>query len=367
MKKILSIIVPAYNMEEYLPKCLGSLVIEEGELLQKLDIIVVNDGSQDHTSAVAHGFEADYPGVFRVIDKINGHYGSCVNTALPLAAGIYVKVLDADDYVSKQAFAKFCRLVEQECQKGDNGADLLVSNYQRVAVDGTLIEVFDYDLAEEHGYYTLDEYTNVNERFTIHSVVYRTEMVRKMNYHQTEGINYTDTEWIIEPMTRVRRFLFQKAPVTCYLVGRQGQSTNSLLFARNFQQVADVTAGLVERFDSRSKSCIASARGYYHDQIAAMLRMVYNGWLHGWSGEKCTVDISKFEERIAENDHFYKLSEKIFARLWKWRYYFVADWRKHHRVYTIKRMLYNAAWPILHFIYHSIYVKLRHALRAKDS
>lgn len=78
MDKILSIIVPSYNMEAYLPKCLGSLVIADEALLQKLDVIVVNDGSKDRTSEIAHGFETKYPGVFRVIDKPNGHYGSCI-------------------------------------------------------------------------------------------------------------------------------------------------------------------------------------------------------------------------------------------------------------------------------------------------
>ena len=62
MSKILSIIVPPYNMEAYLPKCLGSLVIDDKELLQKLDVIVVNDGSKDRTSEIAHEFAAKYPG-----------------------------------------------------------------------------------------------------------------------------------------------------------------------------------------------------------------------------------------------------------------------------------------------------------------
>ncbi len=64
MDKILSIIVPSYNMEAYLPKCLGSLVIGDRKLFEKLDVIVVNDGSKDRTSEIAHGFEAKYVGVF---------------------------------------------------------------------------------------------------------------------------------------------------------------------------------------------------------------------------------------------------------------------------------------------------------------
>ena len=66
-EKILSIIIPSYNMEAYLPKCLKSLIISDERLFDKIDVVVVNDGSTDHTSEIAHGFE--YPGVFRVIDK----------------------------------------------------------------------------------------------------------------------------------------------------------------------------------------------------------------------------------------------------------------------------------------------------------
>ncbi len=50
MGKLLSIIVPSYNMEQYLPKCLGSLIVDDSALLQKLDVIVVNDGCKGRTS-----------------------------------------------------------------------------------------------------------------------------------------------------------------------------------------------------------------------------------------------------------------------------------------------------------------------------
>ena len=88
--KTLSIIVPSYNMEAYLPKCLGSLVVAP-ELMETLEVLVVNDGSKDRTSEGAPGFEAKYPGMFRVIDKANGNYGSCINRGLAEATGFYVK------------------------------------------------------------------------------------------------------------------------------------------------------------------------------------------------------------------------------------------------------------------------------------
>ena len=85
--KNLTIIIPTYNMQEYLQKCLSSLIVKKG--LETLEVLVVNDGSKDNSSIIAHEFEAKYPGVFRVIDKENGNYGSCINRGLKEATGKY--------------------------------------------------------------------------------------------------------------------------------------------------------------------------------------------------------------------------------------------------------------------------------------
>ncbi|MDE5999791.1 MAG: glycosyltransferase family 2 protein, partial [Bacteroidaceae bacterium] len=96
MNKVLSVIVPTFNMEQYLGECLTSMITQKSQEL--LEVIVVNDGSTDASSAIAHGFAAQYPTLFKVIDKENGHYGSCVNHGLKAATGKYVKILDADDF-----------------------------------------------------------------------------------------------------------------------------------------------------------------------------------------------------------------------------------------------------------------------------
>ena len=94
--KALTIIVPSCNMEKYLAKCCESMVVAS-ELMERLEVLVVNDGSTDKTSEIGHSFERWYSGTFRVIDKENGHYGSCVNRGLAEAKGEFVKLLDADD------------------------------------------------------------------------------------------------------------------------------------------------------------------------------------------------------------------------------------------------------------------------------
>lgn len=71
MGKLLSIIIPTYNMEQYLRRCLDSLLIDD-ENLALLEVLIINDGSSDSSSAIGHSYESDYPQTFRVIDKGNG-------------------------------------------------------------------------------------------------------------------------------------------------------------------------------------------------------------------------------------------------------------------------------------------------------
>ena len=74
MGKVISIVIPTYNMEEYLDKCLSSLLING---MERVEVIVVNDGSSDGSLTVAQTYVDKYPESFIVIDKKNGNYGSC--------------------------------------------------------------------------------------------------------------------------------------------------------------------------------------------------------------------------------------------------------------------------------------------------
>ena len=110
MNKILSVVIPSYNMEEYLYRNVSSMMI--GEILDDLEIIIVNDGSKDRTSEIAHELQRKASQSIVVIDKENGHYGSCVNAALKIATGKYFRILDADDWMDSGEFVKFVNILK---------------------------------------------------------------------------------------------------------------------------------------------------------------------------------------------------------------------------------------------------------------
>ena len=95
MQKRLSIIVPTYNMEAYLERCVESVLRTPS--LAAVEVVIVNDGSRDGSLRIARELSDRYTSTVRVIDKPNGNYGSTINAALPVVRGEYVKILDADD------------------------------------------------------------------------------------------------------------------------------------------------------------------------------------------------------------------------------------------------------------------------------
>lgn len=123
MDKILSIIIPSYNMEAYLAKGLDSVLSIDNP--SPLDVIVVNDGSKDGTLEIARSYATRFPGIVNVIDKENGHYGSCINAGLKIAQGKYVRILDADDSFYTDEFEEFVKFLKT------TDADLIVNDYKR--------------------------------------------------------------------------------------------------------------------------------------------------------------------------------------------------------------------------------------------
>ena len=108
---VLTVVIPTYNMQGFLNRCLDSLIVDSA-LMDSLEVPVINDGSKDNSSVIAHTYQDRFPYTFRVIDKENGNYGSCINRGLAEAKGKYIKVLDADDWFNTKEFEVFLKALK---------------------------------------------------------------------------------------------------------------------------------------------------------------------------------------------------------------------------------------------------------------
>ena len=106
-----SIIVPIYNVEKYLERCIGSLI---GQTLDDIQIILVNDGSTDNSGEIAKEYAIKYQDKIIYLEKENGGLSDARNYGLPYATGEYIAFLDSDDYIDKEAYKAMYDKVKQE-------------------------------------------------------------------------------------------------------------------------------------------------------------------------------------------------------------------------------------------------------------
>lgn len=126
-----SIIVPVYNVEKYLEKCLNSLV---NQTLDEVEILVINDGSTDHSEKIIVYFQNRFPDKIKSFNKENGGLSDTRNFGLDRATGDYIGFVDSDDFVSPKMFSEMYSLAEK------HQAQMVICNLQKVDENGNITQ-----------------------------------------------------------------------------------------------------------------------------------------------------------------------------------------------------------------------------------
>ena len=268
MNKVLSIIIPTYNMEKYLRKCLDSLIVSD-ENLQKLEVLVINDGSKDSSSQIAYEYEAKYPQTFRVIDKENGNYGSCINRGMKEATGKYVKILDADDYYNRVVFDHFIFFL----QKRD--VDVVISDFNIVDEYGNCLSEFTYNLPTDQFFNLCDIPTEMTPFLIHHAITYKRELFSRFIYKQTEGISYTDDEWIFKPMMWVNTAQYFPETLYMYLRGREGQTFDPKVLKRSLEQRIEVIKEMTRFYEENAPLCFSQNFSFVTEKLERRITPLY--------------------------------------------------------------------------------------------
>jgi glycosyltransferase involved in cell wall biosynthesis len=215
-------------MEKYLKRCLDSVLISS--ILDKIEIIIVNDGSTDGSLAIMESYKAQFPQSIVVINKSNGKAGSCRNAALKIAHGKYFKILDADDWFDSDAFVKYIEILEKI------NVDMVLTNYSKEFASGGSITAFSKNDIKKiiHGNeYDFSKFDLDNYLLVMHSITYRTELLTHIRFQCTEGTNYTDTEYCFYPLPHIKSYIYLDIILYKYYIGRDGQSVSETSVAKN--------------------------------------------------------------------------------------------------------------------------------------
>lgn len=246
--KVLTISVAAYNVADYIAQTIESFLIPE--IINDIEVLIIDDGSSDHTLQIARRYEEQYPDSLRVIEKENGGHGSTVNRGIEEAQGCYFKTVDGDDWVAPNAF---CNLVKHLKDAKD---DVVVTNYDWVDSETEkIIKTIDcgYSGVEyRHSYLFAD----VSEKIYVnmHGMTYRTELLKNHPPMLDEHCFYVDAEFVLLPILWVNTISFLPDKVYQYRLGREEQS----MTLRNMQKHCDnhekVMRRLLEAYDNYHKN-----------------------------------------------------------------------------------------------------------------
>lgn len=244
--KSLTITVPSYNSADYLGRCLDSLLVG-GE---KVEILVVNDGSTDETEKIANAYAAKYPTIVKVINQENLGHGGAVDTGLRHATGKYFKVVDSDDQLGADALKTVLQRIDQWQADGDN-VDLIVCNYvyektgeppyvvnYRKAFHNDKIESWD-----EVGNFGLTQY------LIMHAQIFKTSVLRESKVTLPLHTFYVDNLFAYQPLPLAKKICYLDVDLYHYFIGRDDQSITTQNMMNRIDQQLLVTKLMIDVTD----------------------------------------------------------------------------------------------------------------------
>lgn len=259
--KLLSIAIPCYNSQDYMRKCIESLLVG-GE---DVEILIVNDGSKDNTAVIAQEYVERYPNIVRLINKENGGHGSAVNAGIEHAGGIFFKVVDSDDWVKDSAYLAILAKLK-ELLGGNQVIDMFISNfvYEKVGEKHHKVMAYRHALPQNEIFTWNDvRHFKTGNYMLMHSVIFRTQLLRECGLKLPEHTFYVDNLFVFEPLVYVKNMYYLDVNFYRYYIGRQDQSVNEQVMISRIDQQIRVNKLMVDYFVQMQKKQLHKKLRHY--------------------------------------------------------------------------------------------------------
>lgn len=243
--KYLTFTVPCYNSESYMRRCVDSLLC----FGKDAEIILIDDGSTDGTGEIADEYQNRFPDIVKTVHKENGGHGSGVNKGLEMAEGLYFKVVDSDDWLDPEACQKLLFRIRELCGGGryefaENIPDLFICNYVYDHLDEGSSRVMDYrNIFPDEKMCTWNSIGRFkpSQYLIMHSLIFRTEVLRKSNVKLPEHTFYVDNLFSYQPLPYADNLYYMDIDLYHYYLGREDQSVNEKVLMKRIDQQIRVT------------------------------------------------------------------------------------------------------------------------------
>lgn len=224
MKKV-SVIIPVYNVENYLRKCLNSLV---NQTLKDIEIIVVNDGTLDNSQEIIDEYVKKYPKKVVSIIQENGGQGAARNTGLLHAKGEYIGYVDSDDYVEENMYEELYKKAKKE------DSDIVICGNNVVKENYEFLSKEDVDKEFLLG------------KMAVWNKIYKKNIIVDNKIQFRSKVWYEDLDFTMKVYFSSKKISYVDKPLYNYLL-REGSTMNNNNIKRNLE--------LIEAFDSLIDYC----------------------------------------------------------------------------------------------------------------
>lgn len=283
--KYISFVVPCYNSEDYMEKCIDSLLIGKDDV----EIIIVDDGSTDKTGKIADRYQKKYPTIVKAIHQPNGGHGEGINTGLKHATGKYFKVVDSDDWVDKKAYKEILKKVKKI------DADLIVMNYVYTYTDGrenqtiNFSNVFKND--EVIGWEQIGRF-KATQYLSLHSMMYKKSVLDEAKIKLPKHVFYEDNLFIYLPLPYTKSIYYLDVDFYQYFIGRADQSVQEpQLIKRSSHQVL-VTKEICNKYDLDTIENKKLRKLMYRECVFVMtIGVIFSRLAYNEEGEKQFLEL----------------------------------------------------------------------------
>lgn len=273
--KLISFTVPCYNSQDYMKKCIDSLLSGGDEV----EVIIVNDGSTDATLQIAREYERNAPASVKVVDKPNGGHGSGINAGLNIAEGIYFKVVDSDDWLDRNALSRLLETIRRHKEEGVL-PDLYITNfiYDHASDNTQYVSRYDKKFPvgklcrwEEAGKFRF------SHMMLMHALLYKRENLLMSGTVMPEHTFYCDNLFAYRPLPFMKTLFYLDVDLYHYFIGRADQSVNINNFTKRYAQQQRVMLLMTDSYSLEEiKKMPSGLRRYlWHSLEVIMMNTVF--------------------------------------------------------------------------------------------
>ena len=311
MEPKLSIIVPVYNVEAYLGKCLDSIL---EQTLEEIEIICVNDGSTDTSGEILRKY-AEKDSRILLIEQENQGLGAARNAGIEKARGEYIGFVDSDDFVDPAMFEKLYEKAKKY------GSDVVLTNINLYYTDTGRTELFRdsdfYEAMSRAGWFTALQHPHIMQFIGVWDRIYRRAFIEK--YHLRNPVNriYEDVLFTVQTCIYAERISVVNEPLHYYrkntgksIVDREQKNDSFKFdFLKNLRESRDFMLGCGKWEELRREFLAFQFQQILYHQYHTQSRQTFTNFMKELSGILSREDLEVISEMVSD------LAGRIYLKL----------------------------------------------------